>query len=60
LQRRKGGCDNEECKRACNGEGNGNCNGPTKLKKEHNEANKKKGEAENEKNWKVGKHVRDI
>jgi len=42
LQRRKSGRDSEECERACNGAGNGNCNGPTDLEKEHSEADEKK------------------
>ena len=60
MQRRKSGRDSEECERACNGEGNGNCDGPTDLEKEYNEANEKEGKAENENYRKGSKYKRDI
>jgi hypothetical protein len=53
-------CGNEEHKCKPNGDGSRDCDRPAEFKKEHDKANKKEGEAENENNWKRSKYERDI
>jgi len=53
-------CGKEEHKCEPNGNGGRNCNGPAEFEKEHDKANKKEGEAENENNRKGSKYERDI
>ena len=53
-------CGKEEQKCAPNRNGDRNCDGPTEFEEEHDKANKKEGEAEDENNRKRSKYERDI
>ena len=53
-------CGKEEYKCKRNGNGDRNCDGPAEFEKEHDKANKKEGEAEDENNRKRSKYKRDF
>ena len=53
-------CGKEEHKCKPNRNGDRYCDGPAEFEKEHDKANKKGGEAENENNRKRSKYERDI
>jgi hypothetical protein len=54
------GCGKEEHKCNPNGNGDRNCDRQAEFEKEHDKANKKECEAENENNWERSKYERDI
>ena len=54
------GCGDEERISKHNGNGGRNCDGPAEIEEEHDKANKKESEAENQNNRKRSKYERDI